>query len=573
MYQIIRKQNGEAFARAIREFDSGIFDIPGLDDIVKYAGKEAEPILTFLESLKDIQIKEAEQILNPLELLEQAGYDAFVADTLEKQNSIQPYYAPGEALCTFRDPTRFERYYIIHAVKKNVHEIQRSKTPSREDEYGTSVISIQILKAGGFISIKNRYNHTVKNPDNTFGSNPDNIIAGLSDALRKFFQVDFASQDVQLPEGFTFQAGRLFKYHCESQNVYFGKGFYLKNAQLFLLDPGMQEVIEDFIIDLKEKKFFSPIFYYKRIKKVLEVEMKDRKWQVRKNKQGEKEFYADDKLIFKTKEERLTYVHLPHTSFLQPNMIADLPFLREVSAPEVSEIADRNFLVCPQLEKIHLPKLCTIHRNCFNYLDGLKELSLPCLTYIGNDCFSYLKALSELTAPELIEVASFVLIKCGKLKKLYLPKLKEVRANFLISCPSLQEVEFPSLEATKDRFCSDNKKLKKIFCPLLRKTENDSFALLPKLQKIELLRLEELGRYSFYNATELSYVNLPNMVFMGGNCFMGTPQLTTFISTNFNTKLAALSHHPNYDKFNLSEPVNIALQPPFKPKERKAQKY
>jgi hypothetical protein len=43
MYDIIKKQNGEHFAKAIRNYDNGIFDVPNIDKIVKYAGPDAEP--------------------------------------------------------------------------------------------------------------------------------------------------------------------------------------------------------------------------------------------------------------------------------------------------------------------------------------------------------------------------------------------------------------------------------------------------------------------------------------------------------------------------------------------------
>ena len=65
MFDTIKKQNGEAFAKAIRSYDSGIFDIPNLDKIVRYAGKEAEPIMNFLVSLKDIQITEQKEHKKP----------------------------------------------------------------------------------------------------------------------------------------------------------------------------------------------------------------------------------------------------------------------------------------------------------------------------------------------------------------------------------------------------------------------------------------------------------------------------------------------------------------------------
>ena len=84
MYQVIKRQNGEAFAKKIRKFDSGIFEIENLPDILKYAGRNPEPLLEYLESLKKVQIIEAVTDENPFSLLDKAGYNAFVADTLEK---------------------------------------------------------------------------------------------------------------------------------------------------------------------------------------------------------------------------------------------------------------------------------------------------------------------------------------------------------------------------------------------------------------------------------------------------------------------------------------------------------
>ena len=62
--------------------------------------------------------------------------------------------------------------------------------PEREDEYGTSVISIQVTKGDkSFISIKNRYNHSVSNPDATFGNNLDNIAPGLTKAFCSLYDI------------------------------------------------------------------------------------------------------------------------------------------------------------------------------------------------------------------------------------------------------------------------------------------------------------------------------------------------------------------------------------------------
>ena len=56
IFDKIKKQNGEAFAKAIRSYDNGIFDVPNIVNIVRYAGREAAPIMNYLVSLKNVQI-------------------------------------------------------------------------------------------------------------------------------------------------------------------------------------------------------------------------------------------------------------------------------------------------------------------------------------------------------------------------------------------------------------------------------------------------------------------------------------------------------------------------------------
>ena len=321
MFDIIKKQNGERFAKAIRNYDNGIFDIPNLDKIVKYAGRAAEPIMQYLVSLKGVKIEEHGVHQDPITLLEQAGYNAYVADTLEKQNAIKKYYANGEELCTFKDDERFEKYYIINAVRKDVDKIKRSdfKNPQREDKYGTSVLSIQILKTGGFISIKNRYNHTVPNPDNTLNSNPDNIIPGLSSALKHYFDVDFSSQNIALPSGYVSIKNQICKYQTEINNVYVGDSFYVKDGVVTELDRREEMMLGGgFVLNLKEKKVvdIAPsadgladvrMNYAKSLTNII----KGKKIQVTKNPIGGYDILADNKQILTVENGVLVNINCP----------------------------------------------------------------------------------------------------------------------------------------------------------------------------------------------------------------------------------------------------------------------
>ena len=332
MYDIIKNQNGERFAKAIRNYDNGIFDIPDIDKIVKYAGRDAEPIMNYLVSLKQIKIQEMSVHMDPITLLDRAGYDAYIADTLEKQNAIRKYYARGEELCTFRDDDRFKKYYIINAVRKDVDKIKRGNPPQRDDEYGTSVISIQVLKTGGFISIKNRYNHTVQNCDNTLNSNPDNIILGLSDAIKHHFNVDFSAQRVALPGGYTLVGNQICKYYHERNNVYVSEDFYIKDGRIYEIDKSTQIALGNgLVFDLKHKPNMIRFRDVTGSTRVFDINylINDRAIRIEKNTDGSKALYAGDEHILSYQDGKMCYINPKNLGYFvlqYANLKGDLDF-------------------------------------------------------------------------------------------------------------------------------------------------------------------------------------------------------------------------------------------------------
>ena len=333
MYDIIKKQNGEHFAKTIRNYDNGIFDIPDIDKIVKHAGRDAAPLMSYLISLKNIQIEEHAVHRNPIELLDKAGYKAYVADTLEKQNAISKYYKDGEKLCTFRDPNRFKNYCIINAVRKDVDRIKREdfKTPQRDDEYGTSVLSIQVLKTGGFISIKNRYNHTVQNCDNTLNSNPDNIIPGLSDAIKHYFNVDFSAHTVLLPDKYIIFNNQIFNYTIERNNVYISENAYAKDGQIFDVDKNSEMMLGcGLLLNIKDKKIAdltriddSDTERDKFIQ-TLNDAIKDKKIQIKKNPLGGHDILADNKQILTIDNAKIVNINIQNAKYINSKFMGKL---------------------------------------------------------------------------------------------------------------------------------------------------------------------------------------------------------------------------------------------------------
>ena len=496
MFKKIKKQNGERFAKAIRAYDNGIFDIENLDKIVKYAGREAEPIMDYLVSLKNVEIAEHTVSKTPLQLLDEAGYDAYYADTLEKQNAISKYYADeetlrnlasqdlishqyapyGEGLCTFRDPHRFEKYHIINAVRKDVDDIRREDfpNPEREDKYGTSVLSIQVLKTGGFISIKNRYNHTVQNPDNTLNSNPDNIIEGLSMAIKQHFNVDFSSKKAYLPWGYTYINDKLIKYEREENNIYVGDSFYVKDGEVTELNKDYQEMIEHaFILDKKNGTITDICGIDSAFADILQNEITGKKISVSKDKENDTTtILADGQEVCTLQSGKITRLNLLETTELPDNFLSKfkLDSLQELTAPKLKRIGDNSFnevfrfkMVLPELEEIgnrsffngshydlDMPKLKKVGVSTLNYWSPPKDYRFDCLEEVGDSSLSHIKTSSF---PRLKKVGShFCETSLQYEENLYVPELEEVGNKCFCNIHEISEINFPKLRIAGHNF-------------------------------------------------------------------------------------------------------------------------
>lgn len=458
VYEQIKKQNGETFAKTIRAFDEGIFELPNIVERLKYAGRDAEPIKEFLSSLRLKQQQLVSSNQSPYELLKKAGYSAFYADTLKKQNSIAPYFSEQEKLCTFRDKNRYKDYHIIHCIKEGADKLKRTDFthPEREDEYGTSVISIQIAKRGGFIKILNRYNHTVSCPDNTFNSNPDNIIDGLTLALQKEFNVTFSVYQ-KMPPHFIFFDHKLIKYNFELDGSYFGDGFVASHERICDFNKDNLLLIDHFLLDFKTKKvrdlvigpvdmdsfFDSYECQDDSFVQVLQKELEGKTLQVKKISKTERALLADGVEILRTKESQLTRLYLPTTKVLPKRFLNSNKTLETFFAPHLRVMGDHSFERNREIKYLYLPRLQNIGSYFLTYNDKLKYLNIPlvkeighwsmrevplerliapCLTYIASDVFIRARKMKIFSAPNLITIDRGVLDANDMLKRFYAPK-------------------------------------------------------------------------------------------------------------------------------------------------------
>ena len=274
--KLIKKHYGEGMMHLCRDLFPTLLDTPGLlfsllENNFAYSKFLYKDIIdnslvvnfkNYIYSLVGNETKLVETTKNPKLLLNDVNYDFYECKTETDIQSFIKYYKIDEQLCTFKG-NRLDNCYVFFAVKKNVDEIKRENfpNPKRQDEYGTSVISIHFSKGSvNTLSIKNRYNHTVNNPDATFGNNLENIIPGLTRSFENTYNLNINQNDNKLDlinYGYIkANNSKYYKYNYEINNVYYcPNNVIIDNGEVKKYEPKERYLVLDyFIIDLKEKK-------------------------------------------------------------------------------------------------------------------------------------------------------------------------------------------------------------------------------------------------------------------------------------------------------------------------------
>ena len=158
-----------------------------------------------------------------MEAFKKAGYDTVIFDDENRIREAQKYYRAGEVICTYSNLVgRMREYHMIVAIKANIDEIKHADEPQRDDEYGTSILNIQIARNGSHMSIKNRYNHAVSNPDATLNNNLDMLSPGLQSMVLGYYGFASLRQEKQYYKNVVKIGGIYLKWHTEHDNKYYG---------------------------------------------------------------------------------------------------------------------------------------------------------------------------------------------------------------------------------------------------------------------------------------------------------------------------------------------------------------
>ena len=368
--------------------------------------------------------------------MNEAGYNLFECTTEEEIQRFRKYYAKGEELCTFNG-NRLKTNRVFFAVKKNVDEIIRENfpNPKREDLYGTSVISIQFTKGGGnYLSIKNRYNHTVVNPDATFKNNLDNIIEGLTESFERYYGIkrQTKSNNFEMPGYVMANDGKYYKFNYEINNVYYcPDNIIIDNFETVKFPKEKYIVLDYFVLDLVNKKlssydntnFDSFKDTINNIKKINIINNGDIKEITIQQKDG------NITTIYLNKQNCIikyinNYVEEIGNYFLYYNKC-----LEELNLNNVRLIKHDFLFNNKMLQKIELNNVRSI-LNDFLRNSSMEYLYLENVEQIGDNFMSN-SCILKFSAPKLRKVGDFFLAFC-QLTEMNTPLLEEYGWGFLL---------------------------------------------------------------------------------------------------------------------------------------------
>ena len=208
---------------------------------------------------------------------------------------------------------------------------------------------------------------------------------------------------------------QIIHYELETDNIYFGSTFYVKNGVIYPLNKDTEIMLDTCILNVKNRTIYDPnstlpvlsidepCQSYNALVTILANEFKNKKIKIEKNKEtGGHNVFADSIKIASEHDGKITELNLPTTE----------------------KIGEYFLFRNKDLESFNAPKLTQVGR-CFLYSNTkLKNLNTPKLTIVGYGFLNENEELTSLNLPSLKEAGSCFLCKNTKLKSLYLPNLE-----------------------------------------------------------------------------------------------------------------------------------------------------
>ena len=512
----------------------------------------------------------------PKELMDKAGYILYECKTVEDINAFKKYYARGEKLCTFDSPgLRLQNNHVFWAVKKDVDKIKREDftKPEREDEYGTSVISLQFRKDNHTLSIKNRYNHAVDYCDDTFSSNLENIIEGLTDSFDVHYGIreDLSTKKLDLDDFVLGSDGKHYQFNVEQNNTYYCNDNIIidnnwtgNNVKQY--DKSRFEVFDIYILDKKEKKIFAhpsledkedttmTSLYLENVEvvkikgtsdKIIKLSTTEgHHFEIKINNQSQiTEFFSDIEechsnfLRYSSNLKKcdlpnlkfmgecslewarnLEEINMPNIEIIKPRCMTFSGKIRKLKLTKLKEMGDEVLQNATWIQEFYAPELEELGEYCFSFCTNLTDVSIPKVRVIKKYSFSYVDKLQKFDAPNIEEIKHGSLTAMGNLEKLDFPNLRAIGQDVFRTSLGLKKVHLPNLELMPSGHFQYVPNLKEVYLPKVEKIGVQSFDK-HSIEKLDLPNVQEISGASFQNNHLLKEINMPKLKYIGAECF------------------------------------------------------
>ena len=486
--------------------------------------------------IKDDEQEVIETNKTPFELMDEAGYVLYECKSEEDIQRFRKYYKDNEVLCTIKNGGRLKRCHVFFAVKKNVDEIRRESflNPEREDEYGTSVISIQFSRGSrNSLSIKNRYNHTVFNPDATFNNNLENIIPGLTESFEKYygFNIDLRNIKSNINNYFLSKMkyvlasdGKYYRFNLETNGIYYcenniiikdGKVIkdYTNNKERYLL-------IENAVVDLQEKTIFDPFANKKKrnsfidsINDVGEI----KKIDVTKNNENRLITikYKDDKEIkieINGNNSVVSYENNYVTTIGDEFLFNNNSLLR-LSLNNVIKTGKYFLYNNYVLHTIEMDKLEETESHFLEKNRDLTEISFPSLKIIGEYFIPHNSNIRNFKLPKAEIIKSNFLAEVSSIMEIILPEVIEIYDNFLPNLTTVAVINMPKVKSIGNNFLRNVMRfiLRKLSLPNVIKIGSDFMKSVGKIDEVYMPKAKKVGERFLQKCRSFAKIYAPNL--------------------------------------------------------------
>lgn len=526
--KFIKKHYGEHFAKLCRKWFSSVLEYPGmLKNIITTTFDEVhslyedvlyqeEEFVSYILDIANAQILktkniETKQEKSPEEILDEAGYILYPeCQTEEEIQSFRKYYQEDEELCTFYSQ-RLCTCRVWFAVKKDVGTIKREdfEYPERQDKYGTSVISIQFSKGRrNVLSIKNRYNHTVSNPDATFSNNLDNIAPGLTDSFIKKFHIEnYTRSTPETSFGLLgYMQGSDGKFYKKLPHNNWGSYILCENNIILRgerhvpqkLNKSEYLIVDNYLFSLGKEKYITEFSYgelkennnaFSHLGKIKDITIT---FNNEKNRviTVTPEFGDNVTIVVNQSSTIIKYFdnNIKEANYF---FLGTSDNLNEISIPNIEKIGDDFLFYNYKLKTLYLPKVKTIGNGFMSANAELVDIYIPNVERIGHYCLTNVNKIEELFLPNLAFIGNNFM-KYSKLKVVDFPKLEHIGENFLLYNFCLEKINMPSLKYVGIFFLSEISASTEINIPNL-----DSITFEYDKDKKRIKELQDLHNYAY----------------------------------------------------------------------------